>query len=197
MNTLLEFLRTPVLFLGYALVPVASLFVLLTAIRIFRKQSPGKAVLASLADALVIASLTGILILALGPNPGVDTSVNLQPLRGITSSSGWSDLGLALVNLAGNLGIFAVLGGALALRFRDAPIGAALAVSLALFSVALELAQYVLNNGRSSDIDDVLMNVLGGTLGFAAGRWVIRLLGSDAHAAGALPMEVADRRATT
>lgn len=195
MDTLLEFLRTPVLFLGYALVPVASLFVLLTAIRIFRKQSPGKAVLASLADALVIASLAGILILALRPNPGVDTPVNLQPLRGITSSSSWSDFGLALVNLAGNFGIFAVLGAALALRFRDAPIRVALAASLAL-SVALELAQYVLNNGRSSDIDDVLMNVLGGTLGFAAGRWVIRLLGSDAHAAGALPMDVADRRAT-
>jgi glycopeptide antibiotics resistance protein len=72
---------------------------------------------------------------------------------------------LGLLNLVGNVVMFAPVGFLLPLATRMSLRGA-VAVCASL-SVSVELLQLML--GRSLDVDDVLLNTLGGALGAAAG----------------------------
>ena len=82
---------------------------------------------------------------------------------------------MAIRNVAGNVLLFVPLGMALgvAVRARPRPLVSAVRVGL-LVSLAVEVAQYVLPVGRVVDIDDVVLNVLGTTLGAAMALAVIR-----------------------
>ncbi|MBV7282359.1 VanZ family protein [Corynebacterium sp. TAE3-ERU30] len=75
----------------------------------------------------------------------------------------------SLLNVAGNVALFAPLGFVLVLllRGRAHPVRTATLLSLAL-SLGIELAQYVFRLGYS-DIDDLLYN----TLGAALGAWLV------------------------
>ena len=93
------------------------------------------------------------------------TGVNLIPGSGITSA--WNNINrdLGLLNLVGNVLMFTPVGFLLPLASRVRLRG--VVAACASLSVTVELLQLVL--GRSLDIDDVLLNTLGGALGGAVG----------------------------
>ena len=77
-------------------------------------------------------------------------------------------------NLAGNLVMLAPLGLVLAAltRWRLARV----AGGVLIVSVSIELWQLFVATGRSVDIDDVVLNVVGGVAGWFAGLMILRLV---------------------
>lgn len=168
---MLDFLRPPLVIGMLGLGLAAGLGIVLLAIRTrLLRVTPRDAVLLSAAEALVVASLAAIVVVALRPNPVVESSVNFVPLSGIVAAvrSG-SGLDVALANLLGNLVIFIPLGAGLGWRCGTTVRRRDLIAAIVACSVAIEATQMVLNVGRASDIDDVLMNGAGGWLGILAG----------------------------
>lgn len=101
-----------------------------------------------------------------------DRTVSLAPLADLASVLTGRD---SLVQLVGNLLVFAAFGFLLPVRWRLAS-NAWTAVVVALITAALasilEVLQFVLNVGRVSSVDDVLLNALGATLAcFASRQW--------------------------
>lgn len=92
-------------------------------------------------------------------------SINLVPFATIRLEAGLLNRDLGLLNILGNIalfvpiGLFAVLSG----RFR---VRGAVCLGV-LLSVLVEMAQYVV--GRSSDVDDVLLNTVGVVVGAVVG----------------------------
>lgn len=86
---------------------------------------------------------------------------NLEPFRDLAQQV---DLGYAnaIVQIGGNLLVFAALGFGLPIRWRVGPL-AALVVG-ALGSTAIESLQWILNLGRYSSVDDVLVNAAGAVI---------------------------------
>lgn len=81
-----------------------------------------------------------------------------------------SGFGAAAVQIVGNLLVFAAFGAFAPLRWR---LGLwQVLVLAALGSAAVEVLQYVLDLGRVSATDDVLINTLGAGLAHVAGRVV-------------------------
>jgi glycopeptide antibiotics resistance protein len=98
-----------------------------------------------------------------------DPGVNLVPFRQIMVDVHEGGRNF-VVNILGNLGLFVPVGLALPLlRSRPTRAWHAGLVAMAL-SLAIELAQFALGK-RVADIDDVLMNTVGGVIGFAAGSF--------------------------
>ena len=89
------------------------------------------------------------------------SGVNLVPGAGIRSQLLNPDTAMAWLNLAGNVAMFVPLGFLLPLATRLRRPGTTL--TCAAWSVVLELAQ--LGLGRNLDVDDVLLNTVGGLLG--------------------------------
>ncbi|MGZ0236516.1 VanZ family protein [Streptomyces sp. CPS1] len=68
-----------------------------------------------------------------------------------------------------NAMMFVPLGILLVFVTRQPRLGRTIAISLAL-SASIETAQYVMNAGRTADVDDALFNTLGGALAFLPRR---------------------------
>ncbi|MCY7418166.1 MAG: VanZ family protein, partial [Chloroflexi bacterium] len=85
-----------------------------------------------------------------------------------------------LDQMAANVLLFVPFGLALTLRSWRVPLWRVAIVSAA-FSIGIELTQGVAGNGRSADITDVLMNMLGGICGWAVGRALLLLLQHVVH----------------
>lgn len=112
-------------------------------------------------------------------------SVNLIPLRGILAFLTGTDLttgstaqavfikGLALSNLLGNIIIFVPLGVYVTLFHKDKAVWKN-TLWVVLASVAAEAAQFAFKMGIG-DIDDVLLNTLGGLLGVLLCRGIYRV----------------------
>lgn len=112
-------------------------------------------------------------------------SLNLVPLRGIIAFLTGKDLatgstaraefikGLALSNLLGNIVIFVPLGVYVALFHKDKAVWKN-TLRVVLASVAVEAAQFAFKMGIG-DIDDVLLNGLGGLLGVLLCRGIYRM----------------------
>ena len=106
-----------------------------------------------------------------GPNFAY-RSVNLVPfltiaeyIRFILSLSGkWL---AGIINISGNLAVFSPLGYMTALLFPKMRKWKRILIFAASFSILIEILQYILACG-SSDIDDVILNSLGGVLGYGA-----------------------------
>ena len=102
-------------------------------------------------------------------NPG-GQGVNLVPFITITEYFRFVLRGNTIIgisNLAGNFMIFVPLGYMSALLFpKMRKVARILALSIA-FSLTIEVGQYILACG-STDIDDVILNVLGGLTGYWA-----------------------------
>ena len=113
----------------------------------------------------VLAALSVTLVTGYG-----GSGVNLVPGAGIRSA--WLNVspGVGALNLLGNVLMFVPIG-----LLLPPATGWRLAASTAAcagLSLAVEVVQSVL--GRAADVDDVLLNTLGGALGAAVGVWLLR-----------------------
>ncbi|MGH2513942.1 MAG: VanZ family protein [Candidatus Limnocylindrales bacterium] len=174
MHTLRLFAEGPLVRALEATVVVALVWVIITLVRA-RHASVHAALDKSVPEALGVAALVTILVFAAAPNPGVQTTVNLVPLVGLVGGlTSGIDQEIALVLLVGNLVLFIPIGAVIVWRFRTSILVAV--VIGVLLSIAMETLQFILNNGGSVDVDDVIVNGLGALIGAAAVRLVLRAL---------------------
>ncbi|GAA1536955.1 hypothetical protein GCM10009827_064580 [Dactylosporangium maewongense] len=94
--------------------------------------------------------------------------VHLDPVSGLGGilASGFAE---AAVQIVGNLLVFAAFGAFAPLRWPRLTLGPVLLLAAA-GSATVELLQYVLDLGRVTATDDVLVNTLGAGLAYGAGR---------------------------
>jgi len=110
------------------------------------------------------AWLAGLLFMTLRPSSGRGSLLNLVPL----SFEGPG----AVVDAVLNVGVFMPLGLLLAAAAIRFPV--ALLIGLML-SVTIELSQFVVQVGRTSDINDLITNTTGTVLGWALGAAVVHI----------------------
>ncbi|WP_157982454.1 VanZ family protein [Nocardiopsis sp. FIRDI 009] len=113
-------------------------------------------------DALTLGVLALMSIITL-VNPGSSGGVELVPFADI-AAAGWGLTGL--YQNGGNIAMFVPLGALLplALGGRLASFPRVLAVSGAV-SITVEILQYVLDAGRITAVDDVILNCAGALIG--------------------------------
>jgi glycopeptide antibiotics resistance protein len=96
-----------------------------------------------------------------------DYGYNLVPFRTIFEYlSGYPWGMIVIANLLGNIILFMPLGFLLPLVYRPVSWKGVLGISVA-FSLCIEILQLVLRAG-ASDVDDIILNALGGVLGYVA-----------------------------
>ena len=142
-----------------------------------------RAVLWTLLAATVVTLLAWTLLLG-NPSTEGGSRVNLVPLREIVRGVRVLGSGYGVLNIWGNLVVFLPLGVLITLLWRGRWLaGAAAAVACGTaFSVVIETAQYAV--GRSSDIDDVILNAAGSLVGaMLAGAWLLATRRARADAA--------------
>jgi glycopeptide antibiotics resistance protein len=146
----------------------AALVALLARRRVRAGASPRWAWRCAVAEVgMVVGTIPWIwMILTPRAAPG---RLELIPLRGLVSILG-GDPGVAVVQVGGNLLVFAAFGLFAPVRW---PIGAAtVAAYAAAGSVVVETLQYALHLGRVSSTDDVALNTLGAVLAaLCSYRW--------------------------
>lgn len=134
-----------------------------------RLNGPGRTavVLLGVVWALGVANLTPFVAPGVGPR----NAIPFQTIWGYLSDV---DLPVSVRfrNLAGNLVMLAPLGLALAAVTRWWV--ARVVLCLAAVSGGIELWQLVMATGRSVDIDDVILNVAGGLIGWLAGLLLLQ-----------------------
>lgn len=151
----------PVLVGTAAALPIAILLVLLR----MRHTSVRRAV----AEVGAVYGTLPWLAMTLTPDPGGARRLDLVPLRDLAQLAG-APLDVVVVQLVGNLLVFAAAGALLPLRyawFRSLPRVLLLG---AVGSTVIETLQYVLGLGRVSAVDDVLVNAAGAVLAAAVTR---------------------------
>jgi hypothetical protein len=159
--------------IGASVCALPIVVALVTSLSRWRQRRGTPARLAWWRSAAEVGAVAGTLpwiwmILTPGDGP---RRVHLVPLRDVAVQL-TGDPGTAVVQVGGNLLVFAALG-------FFAPIRVPwLAGPLRLFamgaagSVVVEVTQYALDLGRVSSVDDVLLNALGAMLaGLASRRW--------------------------
>jgi VanZ family protein len=115
-------------------------------------------------DALAVMAVAAVLAATLVPSPYVGRHyAHGRQLRAVASEPREA----MSFNVIGNVALFLPLGAALGFRRRSFPL--ALTAGTAL-STTVEALQYALYLGRSTEPSDVVFNVAGTALGFAAGR---------------------------
>ncbi|MFC4043827.1 VanZ family protein [Dactylosporangium siamense] len=117
----------------------------------------------------LVASVSGTLPwiwMILTPS-SADRRIQLDPVAGLGGvlSGGF---GTATVQIVGNLLVFAAFGAFAPLRWRLRLWQVLLLAALG--SATVEVLQYVLDLGRVSATDDILINTLGAGLAYGAGR---------------------------
>jgi glycopeptide antibiotics resistance protein len=160
--TLTQFVIGPASWAALGAIVVALVWTIVTLVRARHRDLRG-AVLTSLPEAIGVMGVVALLPFALVPNPGVETTINLVPLKGLASNLFSSNWPIALANAIGNVALFIPIGVALRWRF-DVPWARAAVLGAGL-SLNVELLQLLADNGRSVDVDDVLLNVAGTVLG--------------------------------
>ncbi len=101
--------------------------------------------------------------------PGVAV-VNRIPFRSIRVDLQNGGYGF-IVNFVGNVVAFLPFGGLLPIVFRWGRSAGRTIVACGMFSLLIEVGQWVVG-GRVSDVDDLMLNTLGGALGYGL-WWVI------------------------
>ena len=76
--------------------------------------------------------------------------------------------------LLGNVLLFAPLGFAVSFACGRPNAWKSPVASALVLSILVEAAQFIMNQGAAATVDDVCTNVLGGTLGWLAARWLGR-----------------------
>ncbi len=161
----------PPVLTGLLLVPAGAVVAVgLTRWRRARGLPTGTAWRLSIADAGLVVGTVPWIWMILTPLPG-PREVHPVPLLDV-----WGVLqdgpGFAFVQIAGNLLVFAAFGLFAPLRWRLGPWAVTLIAAVA--SVTVEILQYVLDLGRVSATDDVLLNAAGAGLAALAGRALVR-----------------------
>jgi hypothetical protein len=154
-----------------ALLPLAAVAVwALTRWRRRRGAPRGPALRRSLAEVGAVVGTAPWLWMVLAPRPGA-SRVALVPLRDLADVLAGAP-GVALAQVGGNLLVFAALGFFAPIRLPALAGSVRLLALGAAGSLAVEAAQYVLDLGRVSAVDDVLLNAAGAALGgLASRRW--------------------------
>ena len=130
----------------------------------------------SVAEVGMVAGTVPWVWMILTPKPG-DRALSLVPFRDLAAQLDGPVAG-AVVQVGGNLLVLAALGFFLPLRIRLAPdagrrtvaVLVRVAVVAAGISTTVEVLQYVLDLGRVSSVDDVLVNTLGAVLAALCSR---------------------------
>ena len=137
----------------------------------------------SIAEVGIVAGSIPLLLLAMTSREGAG-AVQLAPLVDLGNLA-TAEPRVVVVQLAGNLLVFAAAGCLVPVRFR---VGlAAVALGAAAASTALEAFQYAFLSGRVVSTDDVLLNTLGAvSAALASKRW---WRGSRAQSAAGAPGE--------
>ena len=128
-----------------------------------KRVPPAKQLACFLFSACVIIVLAATVITGASNAATADRSLNLVPFRGLQET--WSmPEPKKIAQTAANVVMFIPLGLMMPVAFRRMRNFWKTALSLALFSFAIEFTQYF--TGRSADIDDLMLNTLGGMLGY-------------------------------
>jgi len=136
----------------------------------------GRPVRFAVAEVFGVAGTLPWLWMILTPDAHGARRLSLVPLRDLASH----DL---VVQIGGNLLVFSALGALLPVRW---PVGTArVALVAALASTSVEISQYVLDLGRVSSVDDILLNTLGAVLAAQVTRAWWRSRSGDAETATA------------
>jgi hypothetical protein len=147
--------------------PVAALVVWLLT-------KAGRPVRYAVAEVGAIAGTLPWVWMILTPSPGTPRRVSLVPFADL----GGSD---QIVQIGGNLLVFAALGFFLPIRVLVGPWTVLLIAAAA--SSTVEVLQYVLDLGRVSSVDDVLLNATGAALASPLSRhWWRQGIGSGRSA---------------
>lgn len=125
---------------------------------------------------LAIPYLGWILYLLLDPGNSPIEGLNLEPLHTLRRQYAFQSQRVFLQQVIGNIGLLlpfgllAVVWGRSLLRTL---------FYIAFGSVVIEAVQYSLPIGRVADIDDVILNVLGGLTGWLIGWPLFKILGRN------------------
>lgn len=111
-------------------------------------------------------TLLGTLSPSLGIGEGA-AQIELIPFRELASADDPSARGAAIAIVGANVAMFALVGFALAMRWRQLSVVQVLVLIVAA-AVLIEIAQAAMSAGRIVDTTAVLCRVIGGTLGFLA-----------------------------
>jgi hypothetical protein len=114
------------------------------------------------------ASVVTILAITLPPTRG-DHEIHRRPFADIVDAFSPPLHPVLVVNVLGNLALFAPLGAVL--RLRNVALRN-VAVAGFLLSSLVELAQLAIP-GRTTAVDDVICNTAGAVLGYLAMRWTL------------------------
>jgi VanZ family protein len=120
-------------------------------------------------DVALVACVTATLVLTLSPIDDA-TEIQLLPFSDVVEALLPPVDPARLLTETANILLFVPLGAVLGLRgYR---LGTTAAIGLAL-SAAVEFAQLLLVSGRTTSVDDLLLNTLGAVLGsLALSRWL-------------------------
>ena len=127
------------------------------------RVQPAKQLAYFLFGACVIIVLAATVIIGSSKTAAADRSLNLVPFQVFQETWGMPEL-KKIAQTAANVVMFVPLGFLMPVAFRRMRSFGKTTLSLALFSFAIEFTQYF--TGRSADIDDLILNTLGGILGY-------------------------------
>lgn len=117
-------------------------------------------------DIALLASVAGILALTLNPKDERN-EIQLIPFRDILGALGTPVNETLLLAAAANILLFIPFGAAL--NMRGLSLGRTILVALAL-TLCVEGAQLLFVSGRTTSVDDVVLNTLGAPLGYLLWR---------------------------
>ncbi|MGW5644871.1 VanZ family protein [Saccharopolyspora sp. NPDC003752] len=143
--------------------PVLALAVFaLARWRTWGGTAPGTALRRSLSEVGAIAGTLPWLWMVLTPTSGA-RGVSLIPLQDLVALLD-ARVATVVVQVGGNLLVLAAFGAFVPVRFAALARLHRVAAASAGVSATIELLQYVLDLGRVSSVDDVLMNTAGATI---------------------------------
>ncbi|MFG1697800.1 VanZ family protein [Nonomuraea sp. NPDC049309] len=158
-----------VIIAGTIALPLALLAIALLARHRTRSGHP-MPLRTSIADVGIVVGTAPWIWMILTPAGGAD-GVSLVPFSDLADliAAPWDQV---LVQVGGNLLVFAALGALLPVRSRAMCSTAKVAALAAGFSVIVETLQYVLRLGRFSSVDDVILNAAGAAIfSLVTRRW--------------------------
>ncbi len=118
--------------------------------------------------------LVTVIALTLAPNPGRGQRINLHPSLDLTH-----DLRNTVLNVLANLLLFMPFGALASAANIGVKTWWRVLLAAAVVGSGLEAAQWFMEVGRATDINDVIANALGSMVGFTAATLLV--VGSRKH----------------